>query len=158
MSHETLPAALSPLPRRTVARQLARIRACLRHPRLDTALAQGADPWSTGELMARAAQLGSLSYRQKLGAGLVALVELAERRQPPSPYLSVRQQVVLAERDSLLALAERLGRPEPVAVAVTAQLSLLLSDPSSPALVGGSDPSEFADVTSRCLDHVEDGA
>jgi hypothetical protein len=108
--------------------------------------------------MARAAQLGSLPRRQKLGAGLIALVELAERRQPPSPYLSVRQQVVLAERDSLLVLAERLGRPEPVAVAVTAQLSLLLSDPSSPALVGGSDPSELADVTSRCLDHVEDGA
>jgi hypothetical protein len=158
MSHETLPAALSPLPRRAVARRLARIRACLRHPRLDAALAHGADPWSTGELMTRAAQLGSLPYRRKLGAGLLALVELAERRQPPSPYLSVRRQVVLAERDSLLALAERLSRPEPVDVAVAAQLSLLLSDPSSPALVGGSDPGELAEVTSRCLDRVEDGA
>ena len=103
MSHEPLPAALNPLPRRAVARRLARIRAGLRHPRLDTALAQGADPWSTGELMVRAAQLGSLPYRRKLEAGLIALVELAERRQPPSPYLSVRQQVVLAERDALLA-------------------------------------------------------
>jgi hypothetical protein len=106
--------------------------------------------------MVRAGQLASLSYRRKLEAGLIALVELAERRQPPSPYLSVRQQVVLAERDSLLALAERLGRPEPVEVAVAAQLSLLLSDPSSPALVGGSDPGELAEVTSRCLARVED--
>jgi hypothetical protein len=108
--------------------------------------------------MARAAQLGSLPYRRKLAAGLLALVELAERRQPPSPYVSVRRQVVLAERDSLLALAERLSRPEPVDVAVAAQLSLLLSDPSSPALVGGSDPGELAEVTSRCLDRVEGGA
>jgi hypothetical protein len=88
MSHETLPPALSPLPRRAVARRLARIRACLRDPRLDAALAQGADPWSTGELAARAAQLNSLPYRRKLSAGLIALVDLAERRQPPSPYLS----------------------------------------------------------------------
>lgn len=157
MSLETLPAALSPLPRDAVARRLARIRAGLRHPRLDLALAQGADPWSTGELMARAAQLASLSYRRKLAAGLIALVELAERRQPPSPYLSVRQEAVLAERGSLLALAERLGRPEPVEVTVAAQLSLLLSDPSSPVLAGGSDPGEVAEVTSRCLDRV-DGA
>ena len=155
MSHEPLPAALRPLPRRAVARRVARIRACLRHPRLDTALAQGADPWSTGELMVRAAQLASLSYRRKLEAGLIALVELAERPQPPSPYLSVRQPVVLAERDSLFALAERLGRPEPVEVAVAAQLRLLLSDPSSPALVGRSDPGELAEVTARCLERVE---
>ena len=158
MNHQTLPFALSPLPRRAVARRLARIRASLRHPQLDAALAQGADPWSTGELAARAAQLSSLPYRRKLSAGLIGLVDLAERRQPPSPYLSVRQQVVLEERDSLLALAERLGQLEPVEVAVAAQLSQLLSDPSSPAFVGGHDPSELADLTSRCLDRVEGGA
>ena len=107
---------------------------------------------------ARAAQLSSLSYRRKLSAGLIALIELAERHQPPSPYLSVRQQVVLEQRDSLLALGERLGRLEPVEVVVVAQLSQLLSDPSSPAFEGGSDPSELADLTSRCLDRVEGGA
>ena len=64
---------------------------------------------------------------------------------------------MLEERDSLLALAERLGRLEPVEVAVAAQLSQLLSDPSSPAFVGRSDPSELA-LTSRCLDRVEGGA
>jgi hypothetical protein len=158
MTDVTLPLALSALPRRTVARRLARVRACLRHPRLDAALARGADPWSTGELAARAGQLSSLSYRRKLSAGLIGLVELAERRQPPSPYVSVRQQVVLEERDSLLALAERLGRLEPVEVAVVAQLSQLLSDPSSPAFVGGRDSHELADLTSRCLDRVGGGA
>ena len=158
MTHETLPSALSPLPRRAVAQRLARIRACLRHPRLDAALAEGADPWSTGELAARAAQLSSLACRRKLSAGLIALIELAERQRPPSPYVSVRQQAVLEERDSLLALAARLGQLEPVEVAVVAQLSQLVSDPSSPAFVGGSDPGELADLTSRCLDRVEGGA
>ena len=158
MSHPTLPAAIGALPRGAVARRLARIRACLRHPQLDAALAQGADPWSTGELMARAAQLGSLPYRQKVKAGLIAVVELAEHRRAAPPYLTVRQQVVLEERESLLALAERLGQPEPVEVAVAAQLSLLMSSPASPVYACGSDPGELAEVTSRCLDRVADGA
>jgi hypothetical protein len=55
-------------------------------------------------------------------------------------------------------LAERVGRLEPVDVAVAAQLSQLLSDPSSPAFVGGSDAGELADLTSRCLDRVEGDA
>jgi hypothetical protein len=157
MSHKTLPDAISALPQGAVARRLVRIRACFRHPQLDAALAQGADPWSTGELMARAAQLGSLAYRRKVKAGLIALVELAERRGPASPYLCARRQVVLEERDALLALAERLGQPEPIEVAVAAQLSLLLSDPSSPVYAGGSDPGELAEMTSRCLDHIAEG-
>lgn len=158
MTHQTLPAAIGTLPRRAVTRSLARIRAGLRHPRLDAALAQGADPWSTGDLMARAAQLGSLPYRRKVKAGMIALVELAEHQRAASPCLSVRHRAVLEERDSLLALAERLGRPEPVEVAVAAQLSLLMSDPSSPVYARGNHPGELAEVTSRCLDRVADGA
>ena len=154
MSRETLPTAISALPRGPVRRRLARIRACLRHLQLDAALAQGADPWSTGELMARAVQLGSLPHRRKVKAGLIALVELAERRRDASPHLSVRQQVVLEQRESLRALAERVGQPEPVEVAVAAQLSLLMSDPASPVYAGGNDPAELADVTSSCLDRV----
>ena len=158
MSDKRLPAAIGALPRRAAARRLARIRASLRHPRLDAALAQGADPWSTGELMARAAQLGSLPHRRKVKAGMIALVELAEHQRTASPCLSARQRVVLDQRDSLLALAQRLGRPEPVEVAVAAQLSLLMSDPSSPVYAGGNDPGELAELTSRCLDRVADGA
>ena len=157
MTHETLPDAISALPQGAVARRLVRIRACFRRPQLDAALAHGDDPWSTGELMARATQIGSLSYRRKVKAGLIALVERAERRRPASPYLSARRHVVLEERDALLALAERLGQPEPVAVAVAAQLSVLMSDPSSPVYDGGCDPGELAEVTSRCLDRVAEG-
>ena len=49
--------------------------------------------------------------------------------------------MVLEHQESLLALAERLGQPEPVEVAVVAQLELLLTDPSSPVYAGGGDPT-----------------
>ncbi len=104
--------------------------------------------------MARAVQLGALPHRRKVGAGLVGLVELAERRRPASPYLRVRHGVVLEQREALLELAARLGQPAPVEVAVVAQLTLLLADPTSPVLVGGSDPAGLEELTARCLDRV----
>jgi hypothetical protein len=151
-----MPAGIGALPRSAVGRRLTRIRAFRRRHRLDAALAQGADPWSAGELMVRAAQLGSLAERQKLAAGLVSLVELAEYERRALPYVPVRQLVVLEEREALLALAERLGRPEPVEVAVAAQLELLLTDSSSPVYAGGRDPDGLAKVTSRCLSSLSE--
>jgi len=153
-----MPESISTLPRGVVGRRMTRLRACLRHAQLDVALAQGADPWSAGPLMARAAQLCSLSHRQQVNAGLVSIVELAEHRRPGSPYLVVRDREVLEHRESLLALAERLVQPEPVDVAVAAQLTLLVSDPASPVYAGGSDPRTLGDVTTHCLDRVEEDA
>ena len=73
--------------------------------------------------------------------------------------LGSAHRVVLEQRESLIALAERLFQPAPVKVAVVAQLALLLSDPSSPAYAGGRDPGSLAEVTTRCLHSVsEDGA
>jgi len=155
MSQGRMPASISALPRRAVARRLIRLRASLRHAQLDVALAEGADPWSAGPLMARAAQLCSLRHRQRVNAGLVSIVDLAEHRRPGSPYLVIRDRVVLGHRESLLALAERLLQPEPVDVAVAAQLTLLVSHPASPVYVGGSDPRRLGDVTADCLDRVE---
>lgn len=106
--------------------------------------------------MVRAARLGSLSERQKVASGLVALVALAEHQQPASRYLKVRHRVVLEQRESLLALAERLGRPAPVEVTVVAQLVVLLTDSSSPVFAGGKDPDGLAEATSRCLQSVSD--
>lgn len=136
--------------------RLARIRALVRRRRLDAALADGADPWSEGELVVRAAQLGSLAERRKVAAGLTSLVELAAYQRRGSPYVTVRHQLVLEQRESLLALAERLARFEPVDVAVVAQLELLLTDPTSPVYAGGGDPHRLAEVTSRCLDGAAD--
>jgi hypothetical protein len=63
----------------------------------------------------------------------------------------VRHEAVLGQRDSLLALAERLGQLAPIAVPIVAQIALPLSDPSSPACQGGEDPRRLAQVTMRCL-------
>jgi hypothetical protein len=151
-------AEISSLPCGRVSRHVARIRACVRRHRLDAALAQGTDPWSTGELMLRAARLVSFSERQKVAAGLVTLVALAEHRLPPSSFLEVRRQAVLEQRESLLSLAERLGQPAPVEVAVVAQLALLLSDASSPAYVGGRHPGGLADLLAACVETVWEDA
>ena len=152
-------AEISSLPQGMVSRRVVRIRACLRRPKLDAALAQGTDPWSSGELMLRAAQLASLSERRNIAAGLLTLVALAEHRLPPSSYLMVRHRAVLEQRERLLLLAERLDQPAPVDVAVVAQLTLLLSDASSPVYAGGRDPRGLAELTARCVHSVwEDDA
>jgi hypothetical protein len=149
-------AVISSLPLSMAGRWLVRVRARRRRAELDAALAQGADPWSTPELMVRASQLGSLSERRKIGAGLYALVAVARRRRRSSPLLEIRHRVVLEQRDSLVALAQRLVRPAPVEVAVVAQLALLLADSASPIYAGGRDPDGLAEVTGRCLASVAD--
>jgi hypothetical protein len=87
---------------------------------------------------------------------LYALVAAAGRQQRSSPFLEIRHRVVLEQRDSLVALADRLLRPAPVEVAVVAQLALLLRDSSSPVYAGGTDPEGLAEVTGRCLASVTD--
>ena len=106
--------------------------------------------------MVRASRLGSLSERRKVGAGLYELVAVARRQQRSSPFVEIRHRVVLEQRDSLIALAQRLLRPAPVEVAVVAQLALLLRDSSSPVYAGGRDPDGLAEVTGRCLASVTD--
>jgi hypothetical protein len=83
------------------------------------------------------------------------LVSLAEHQGRSSPYVSVRQKVVLEQREPLLALAARLEEPAPVAVPVVARIALLLSDPSSPVYQGGTHPRGLADVAARCLQSLE---
>ena len=139
------------LPRSAVGWRLTRIRAARRRRRLDAALAEGADPWSAGELMVRAARLGTYAERRKIAAGLDALLDLAAFQQRRSSNHMVRPQLVLEHQESLRALAERLGQLAPVDVAVVAQLELLLTDPASPIYTGGGDPRGLSELTSRCL-------
>ena len=155
MSHAASIAGIAPLPRSVAGRRLIGIRAHRRRRQLDAALAQGADPWSAPELMVRASRLGSLSERRKVAAGLHTLVAVATRRRQASPFVTVRDRVVLEQRESLIALAERLFQPAPVEVAVVAQLALLLSNSSS-VYAGGRDPGGLAETTTRCLDIVSE--
>jgi hypothetical protein len=144
---------LSPLPR-GVRRQSARLRATVRHRRLDVALAQGADPWSDGALLARAGRLGSWPGRCKVAASLAQLVALATHGWPASSFRNVRHHAVLEQRESLLALADRLAQPAPIDIAVVARLALLVSDRRSPAYVGGRDPASLAEVAARCTEAI----
>ncbi len=147
MSYQPAQAGIGALPRGAVGWRLTRIRAVLRRRRLDAALAQGADPWSAGELLVRAAQLGSPAERRKVAAGLTALLDLAAFQRRGSPYLTVRHELVIEHQESLRALAERLDQSEPVDVAVVAQLELLLTDPASPVYTrrGRSSPARRGD-------------
>ena len=155
MSYEPTQAVIGPLPRGAAGWRLTRIRAALRRRRLDAALAQGADPWSAGRpRSARAARLGSYTERRAIAAGLTALLDLAAFQQRRTSPHVVRHQLVLEHRESLRALSERLALPEPVDVAVVAQLELLLIDPASPVYTRGADPHRLAEVTSRCLDRA----
>jgi hypothetical protein len=142
-------AGLSPLPR-GMSRRWARVRAVVRHRGLDIALAAGADPWSDGALLARAARLGSWPERRKVAAGLSQLVALATHRWPASSFRYIRHRAILDQRQSLFALADRLAQPAPMEIAVVAQLALLVSDRKSPVYVGGRDPAGVAEVTARC--------
>ena len=145
------PMAAGPLPR-GVRRRSTRLRATIRHRRLDVALAEGADPWSDGALLARAARLGSWPERRKVAASLAQLVALATHRWPASSFRNVRHRAVLEQRQSLFALADRLAQPAPIDIAVVAQLALLVSDRRSPVYVGGRDPAGLAEVTARCTE------
>jgi hypothetical protein len=119
---------------------------------LDTALAGGADPWSSRALMTRAARLCSLRWRRRIGAGLLGLVEEAERPSMVfSTRMAVRRREIIRHRDELIALGCRLGEPAPVRVAALAELSLLLSDGASPVYVGGRPPSNLAHTMSKVV-------
>lgn len=154
MSTATSLTGIAPVPRSLAGRWLVSIRVRRRRAQLDAALADGAEPWSAPELMVRASKLVSLSERRTLAAGLHSLVAHAAHRRRVSPFRSVRHQVVLEQRESLVALAERLFEPAPVDVAVVAELALLLSASSSPAYEGGKDAARLAEVTTLCLHSV----
>jgi hypothetical protein len=156
MQHAALPTGIRALPRAGRRRWFARVRVLLHRTELDRALARGTDPWGSGSLMVRAAQLGSLKERRDVAAGLRALVELAERGRAASAYLDLRHRIVLEERTALLALAERLDEPEPVEISVLAELHLLICDPTSPVYDTATDPGELGEIMHRCLEAVRD--
>lgn len=119
--------------------------------RLDHELARGADPWSSTELMARASRLSSFESRRRIAGRLVLLAEAAAMPCMGSLYIATRRELILEHRDELLELAARLSEPEPVAVAVVADLARLVSDGCGPTYPGGGPPSDLAAVTARSL-------
>lgn len=94
---------------------------------LDHALAAGASPDSAASLSLRAEQLIRAGTRRKLARSLRRLIRDASRRSlSPGPRVPLCRRKVLASRELLLELAERLSSQEPVDARGVAQLRLLL--------------------------------
>jgi hypothetical protein len=118
------------------------------------ALVSGADPWSSRELMLRAARISSPAERRTLAAGLTKLIGQA-RRSTAFDALQIRHRLVVEHADELLLLASRLRQPEPVDVVTLAELGLLLRDGRSPVHVGGRPPEELIRVNARARQELE---
>ena len=156
-SSTVMPGGVGRLRGGVLSRGLARLLVRLRRANLDEALAEGRDPWSSAPLMLRAAQLGTLGARAEVARALERLVMLAERREPASSFLLVRHDVVLAHREELLEIADRLRELAPVDVSVVAQLRMLVCDGHSPAYCGGRPPNGVGDVAARCASALHGG-
>ena len=121
---------MSPLLRRRLA---LRLRVWLRRPALTEALAAGSDPDASPELIQVAHELVGAGTKRRL-ANAVDRV-LRDAAEPPVPWraaVPLNRRGIMAARDELAALAERLRAPAPVPAHGMAFAERLLSDGSSP--------------------------
>jgi hypothetical protein len=136
---------------RRIAQRWSAVRARASVGRLDAQLANGTDPWSSTELMLRAARLASMGERRRLAHALARLVR-AERTRPLfSRHVPLRHELMAEHADELLLVADRLEQLEPVDVGTLAQLALLVGDARSPVYTEGGPPRELGRVLSRAL-------
>ena len=134
-----------------IAQLWSAVRAHASVGRLDEELANGADPWSSTELMLRAARLGSLGERRRLAHALARLVRVERTRPLFSRHVPLRHDLVAQHADLLLLLADRLEQIEPVDVGTLAELAWLVGDARSPIYTEGGPPSELGRVLTRAL-------
>ena len=145
-------AAIGPIHASDLAHRWSALRARISVGRLDIELAKGADPWSSAQLMSRAARIGSLGERRKLATALAGVVEVAQAQGPTfSARITIRHRLVVEHAEGLLLLARRLRAPEPVDVAIVAGLALLLRDGRSALYAGGKPPPELTALIARSL-------
>ncbi len=117
---------------------VVRIAARVRAHWLDRELVAGADPSASRQLAARAATLTSRRFRGLLASGLDQLVVSA---RAPAGRLRVcpRRSSTLANAEELRELASMLRGRAPLYASGIAALGALVTDPSSPAYLGGRD-------------------
>jgi hypothetical protein len=117
---------------------LVRLRSHLHAPELDHALAAGADPLASEQLLWRAQQLTDphrrLEYAETIQR-IVAEVDHGGPQMLPGPQL-VRRDVIKANRALLLVLAERMRAEQPLALCGLAMVELLVGDGDSPLYRG----------------------
>lgn len=110
---------------------------------LDRALAAGVSPDSSFQLSLRAHALLSSPRREGLADELRSLIGQAQRsRGCFDPTLPLSRAAILACRDEIEELAERLEDPEPVDVRGVALVHTLLRTGDSPVF-GGADPDDL---------------
>jgi hypothetical protein len=124
---------------------------------LADALAEGASPWSSGELMLRAERLLRWRTRLRMASALDALVRDANAGVARSPFVSLRRHAILVERGRLEALARRLRDPAAVTPRGVALVSRLLRDPASPAFEDQRGES-LSEALARCSRALEPSA
>ena len=111
-----------------------RVRVLLRRRRLDRELADGCAGDASEERAWRAGDLAGPATRRQLACSLRRVVADAER--PRAALLShavpVHRQAVVAWREAVLGVAERLERPGPVNACGVARVVVLLTDGTGP--------------------------
>jgi hypothetical protein len=101
--------------------------------RLDRALAAGAEPEASATLALRAQQLVEPRRRRSIATGLRRILDDAYAGcRPSAGRAKPDAAVVKAARQELLALAEGLDEPGPVAAGGVAKAWLLLTDGTGP--------------------------
>ncbi|MGN6870256.1 MAG: hypothetical protein ACTHMY_17845 [Solirubrobacteraceae bacterium] len=111
-----------------------RVRVRLHRDLLDHQLADGLDPLELADRAMRAGQLAAMPARRRTARSLRGVIEAAGQRPglPFSPAIPVSRGAVLAWRQGLLGLAERLERPEPVNPCGVARALVVLTDGAGP--------------------------
>jgi hypothetical protein len=133
-----------------------RLRVWWRRGKLDTALAQGADPTQTRELTLRAQQLVEPKKREALAEAIERLLAIAERPRAPV-QVTFRPTQVRANRRLLVELAARLRDHGPHPLHGLAMSALLLEDGRGP-LYPGSGPRMLERALRDVLSALELGS
>lgn len=130
------------------------MRVQLHKARLDQQLAEGFGPDPIEDRALRARQLAGLRARRRLASSLRARVKDAERPAAPRMTAAVplSRRAVVSWRESLLGLAERLERPDPVNPCGVARVLVLLTDGTGPLYNPGA-----ADRMSDAVWWIADG-
>jgi nucleotide-binding universal stress UspA family protein len=109
-----------------------RIRTRLGRAELDSELANGTDPASSGQLALRAEQLSLPAERARIANSFIEALDDARRGEPMTRRLRPQREVVRGAADDILALVLRLRDDRPVGIAGVAAAARLVDDWTGP--------------------------
>lgn len=139
---------------------LVRIRVAAHRDALDTTLARGADRASSQELTLRAAQLEHRRHRRALARTLRSFVAEATGPRPPvrATAVIIARPQILAQREDLLALADRLDSPQPAHAAGIAIAERLVTDAMASPLYVSPEPDAITHLARQAVATMDEPA